>query len=169
MRMDRTICLGNANRSSAMRVIFFQFSLMFQIRSVHTANITKDCFKKKHNQESPSTWLLLFSLASFCKVGKYFCLLQQVLQSPFPFLFCDQNHDENAIHTKEYHIQELQKLNKVRPTLSILSSWQNIIYKHEFCSHLYSNKYLYTHIAALSILHLEEDLLLHQRACRGAC
>ena len=72
-----------------------------------------------------------------------------------------RNHDENAIHTKEYHIQELQKLNKVRPTLSILSSWQNIIYKHEFCSHLYSNKYLYTHIAALSILHLEEDLLLH--------
>ena len=72
-----------------------------------------------------------------------------------------RNHDENAIHTKEYHIQELQKLNKVRPTLSILSSWQNIIYKHEFCSHLYSNKYLYTHIVALSILHLEEDLLLH--------
>ena len=28
-----------------------------------------------------------------------------------------RNHDENAIHTKEYHIQELQKLNKVRPTL----------------------------------------------------
>lgn len=137
--------------------IFIDVSNQIGAHSKHNQGL----LLKKHNQESPSTWLLLFSLASFCKVGKYFCLLQQVLQSPFPFLFCDQNHDENAIHTKEYHIQELQKLNKVRPTLSILSSWQNIIYKHEFCSHLYSNKYLYTHIAALSILHLEEDLLLH--------
>lgn len=121
MRMDRTVCLGNANRSSAIRAIFFNFHWCFKldrctcgcnfywsskmgVRSkvlYSGTNITKDCFKKNITKNHLPRGFFSLGWLPSAKWANISVCCSRYFNRPFPFLFCDQNHDENAIYTKE--------------------------------------------------------------------